>query len=62
MKNYTKWYQSLPEDSTKQNKKSKLKQYIMRHFEAGFQGFLPPSLDTRFPELVRSLFLLLDDF
>ena len=34
----------------------------MRHFEAGFQGFLPPSLDTRFPELVRSLFLLLDDF
>ena len=48
-------------------KKSKLKQYIMRHSEASFQGFYPlPTLcynsSTRFPELVRPLFptLLVD--
>ena len=40
----------------------------MRHSEAGFSRFLsPPStlrfiISTRFPELVRPLFLLLDDF
>ena len=40
----------------------------MRHSEAGFSRFLsPPStlrfiISARFPELVRPLFLLLDDF
>ena len=49
-------------------KKSKLKQYIIRRSEALVFKFLsPPSTlcynsATRFPELVRPLFLLLDDF
>ena len=45
-----------------------MKRYIMRYSEAGVQGFCPlPSTlcyncSTRFPELVRPFFLLLDSF
>ena len=45
-----------------------MKQYVMRYSEAGVQGFCPLPLtlcynsSTRFPELVRPLFLLLDNF
>ena len=59
---------SLLWNNTKiKQKKSKLKQCIMRHSEAVFQGLYPRSTicynsTTIFTELVRPIFLLLDDF